>query len=93
MDTRKHVIVAAWAEHAKGPGWQNEPIWYLTREVDTGKYQIECLQPGEHTAEMHILYEISATVHHTMTSAVRRALYDRGVKVVLPQTEKGVLGT
>lgn len=88
----ERVVVAAWAETADGPGWANEPIWYLTRETNTGKLQLECLQPGEHTAEMHTLYKISAAAHRAMTGAVRWALHDQGARVKLPRAGKSVLG-
>lgn len=66
-------VVTAWAESANGPGWANQPIWYLV-EDDLGKRTVECLQPQEQTSEMRTLYAFSQVAHLAMTKAVRRFL-------------------
>lgn len=69
--TRLHVITA-WAEGAAGPGWANQPLWYLVD--DYGKLRVECLQPDEQSSEIKTLYAMSEVTHLAMTAAVRRAL-------------------
>lgn len=67
-------IVAAWAEPASGPGWNNSPLWVLIQEESTLKLRLECFQPNEQTEEMRILYNSSAVVTEAMTGAARRAV-------------------
>lgn len=71
----KQVIVA-WAEHASGPGWRNEIIWYIIQEAG-GKLVQKCLQPHEQTALMVAVADSSAAVTRTMTDLVRRKLNEQ----------------
>ena len=66
-------VITAWAESASGPGWANQPVWYLTRD-DNGKLEVECLQPNDQTKEMQILYAMSDITHRSMTAAVRKII-------------------
>ena len=70
-------VVAAFAEHASGPGWANSPVVMIVYDRSTGKLRQEGLQPEEQTAEMHTLYDVSAAAHGAMTAAVRRHLEHR----------------
>lgn len=64
-------IVTAYAESARGPGWDNTPIWVVWREAG-GRLHHDCLQPVEQTDEMRVLYEVSAAAHAAMLAAVSR---------------------
>lgn len=64
-------VVAAWAEGARGPGWANQPIWYVVRKP-SGEYRLECIQPSMQSPEMVILYGVSQAAHAAMTAAVRK---------------------
>jgi hypothetical protein len=66
-------VVAAWAEHAKGQGWNNQPLWVLVCTTDS--YRLECLQPEEQTSEMRALYNISSAVTESMTGLVKAKIH------------------
>lgn len=66
-------VVCAFAEHATGPGWANQPIWVIIQDGD-GKLRRECLQPEEQTPEMRTLFNVSVAANGAMTAAVRRKL-------------------
>lgn len=65
-------IVTAYAEPARGPGWHNTPIWVIWADGGMRLHR-DCLQPDEQTAEMRVLYEVSAAAHAAMTAGVSRA--------------------
>lgn len=67
-------VVTAWAESANGPGWANQPVWFLIRSALDGSFRVDCLQPREQSRDMHLLYKISEDTHRAMVSAVRREL-------------------
>jgi hypothetical protein len=62
-------VVAAWAEHASGPGWSNRLVNVLYRDGN-GMLTIERLQPDQQTADMSTLFDVSATVTLSMIAAV-----------------------
>ena len=64
-------LVAAWAEVAKGPGWKNSIIWYLTYNRFKGEYKLECLQPNEQTEIMRGMHKIAALVTDELTDKVQ----------------------
>lgn len=64
-------VMVAWAEPARGPGWANQPIWVLVRSQLDGGLRIECVQPGEQSREMLLLYGVSAAVTRDMTDWTR----------------------
>jgi hypothetical protein len=66
-------VLCAFAEPARGPGWSNQPIWYIFRST-SGELIQGCLQPKDHTREMAALYRVSAEVHAALTAAVARKL-------------------
>ncbi len=68
-----HVVLAAWAEPADGPGWANQPVWALTRNTWDGSYHLHCLQPEEQSRDIATLYQVSAAAHAAMTAAVEAA--------------------
>jgi len=61
-------ILAAWAEPARGPGWSNQPLWYVTNRG--GDLNLHAIQPEGQTPEMVTLYNISAAVHAALTKAI-----------------------
>ena len=66
---RTDVIVVAWAETCKGPGWANTPIWLIVRDKD-GRLRQEAIQPENQTAEMLTLFDVSGAAASAMTDAV-----------------------
>lgn len=70
-------IVTAWAESASGPGWANQPVWYLVRSRLDGSLRVECLQPREQSPEIMDLYAWSKLAHARMTKAVEDAVLPR----------------
>ena len=66
-------LVTAWAERASGPGWANTLIYALYRDGN-GQLTLECFQPDEQTAEMRILFDISASATTAMKQAVGRKM-------------------
>lgn len=78
LDPDDHVVTA-WAEHAGGPGWANQPVWVLVRSR-TGHLRIECLQPNEQPGTMQILYGVSAQIHTQMTKAAESVSVVKKVK-------------
>lgn len=62
--------IAAWCEDVSGPGWANSIVHVLYTEG--GTLTLETLQPSEQTAEMLILFPISATVNGEMLKAIDR---------------------
>lgn len=65
-------ILAAWAESASGPGWANQPLWVLVIDGDK-RPRVECIQPGDQTQQMALLYSLSQAAHLAMTNVVRGA--------------------
>ena len=66
-------IHTAYAESAAGPGWGNSPIWVVIQNMNGG-IRIECIQPGDQTQEMYILYGTSQASHLAMKNAVLKKL-------------------
>ena len=62
-------IVTAWAESASGPGWANALIWIVVSDVENSLRR-ECLQPEEHTHELHVLFGVSQAVQRAMLAAL-----------------------
>jgi hypothetical protein len=63
-------IVAAWAEHCKGPGWENDVVWVCIRDGFTNRHRVDALQPEEHSDSMKVLFSVSALVSAQMRSHV-----------------------
>lgn len=70
------AIITAWAEYARGPGWANQPLWYIVEErSEKGNIlQRLCLQPSEQGAEILTLYAVCAAAHSALLSAITRQL-------------------
>jgi len=66
-------VVCAFAEKAHGPGWGNQPVWFITRDGN-GVLRQECLQPDEQSAEIAALYNICNEAHLALTAAVKKVL-------------------
>lgn len=58
-------IVCACAEHARGPGWANRPLWVIVRTRGTNEMRGLCLQPQEQPADRSWdgLFNVSAEVN------------------------------
>lgn len=69
LSEHEHVI-AAFAEPAAGPGWANSPIVAIIYSSFDGSIRREWVQPRHQTAEMRVLYNLSAQAHMQMTRAV-----------------------
>lgn len=68
---KDETIVTAWAERASGPGWANQPVYVLVRDSN-GKLRTDAIHPDEHSAEVHVLYDVNEAAHIAMTNAVRK---------------------
>ncbi|WP_159086656.1 hypothetical protein [Burkholderia sp. NRF60-BP8] len=77
-------VITAFAEPAAGPGWSNQPIWVIVRDVN-GQIRQECIQPEQQTYEMMLLYRASHELHSAMTMAANDALLP---KVKLPRSKR-----
>jgi len=66
-------ILTAYAQPAAGPGWTNRPLWVIVQNADMSLRR-ECIQPEEQTAEMALLYNVSATVSASLLAHVEVAL-------------------
>jgi hypothetical protein len=75
-------VVTAYAQHAHGPGWANQPVWVVVRSRLDGAYRLECLQPEDLTREIWALYEVSQAAHKAMMNAVT-------AKIEKQKTKKG----
>jgi len=71
------AIITAWAEPSSGPGWANTPVVVLYRAT-TGKLETRWLQPNEQTAEIRLLYGLSAQINGLMVEQVRNVYSDGG---------------
>lgn len=71
-------VITIYAKSANGPGWHNFPLWIIVRSKLDGALRLECIQPEEQTAEMHILYKISEASHNAMMEALKA--YLRNIK-------------
>ena len=67
---KNEIVVTAFAERASGPGWGNRPIWVIVENIANGKMRRDCIQPGQHTAQMAWLFDLSEAAHKGMTEAV-----------------------
>ena len=73
------TIITAYATHESGPGWSNEPVWFIVRD-GRGNLREECLQPDEQSYEMRLLFRIAAAVHDQFKRAVKEAAWWQSVK-------------
>jgi len=75
-------VVTAFAYPCDGPGWANNPVVVIIREVDK-KLREEMMQPSELSREMVLLYGISHAVHSAMTNEAHKKLTEpASVKLV-----------
>lgn len=63
-------VVVAWGEYASGPGWGNQPLWYIVCDSNHTTLTVECLQPEEQTAEMRLLFAASEVITRQLTAFV-----------------------
>jgi hypothetical protein len=66
-------ILTAYAQPAKGPGWNNRPLWVII-ENRNGEIRQECLQQREFSDSIHVLYDIAAEVHARLMEALATEL-------------------
>lgn len=66
-------IITAFAEHADGPGWHNHIITVIITNQH-GQLRMASLQPDEQSAAMRTLFDVSNSVHVSMTDAIQAQL-------------------
>jgi len=69
-------IVTAWAEDARGPGWSNTVVWYITKTRE-GKLQQCCMQPNEQNSEIRTLFRLSVEMQLAMVRAATQSLIEK----------------
>lgn len=52
-------LVTAWAEYCSGPGWSNQLINVIIKDIN-GKMRQDCLQPAEQSKSIRDMFEIHA---------------------------------
>lgn len=73
--TKFERIVCAYAQPAaglpgnNGPRWINTPLWLIVRGED-GVLREQAMQPDQQSKEIEALYEICASVHVALLSAL-----------------------
>lgn len=67
------TIIAAYAERANGPGWENSPLWVIIQSRD-GKLRRECIEPEEQTQTIRALYATADAVHSALLSELRGSI-------------------
>jgi hypothetical protein len=70
--TRTDRMVTAYAQPASGPGWSNRPLYVIVEDRD-GKMRSECLQPGEFSRDLELLYGIASVVHGELLKMLESA--------------------
>lgn len=63
------TIVTAYAQHASGPGWANQPVWVIVRDR-SGDLREECIQPADQGHRTYVLYPVAAAMHRAFVSAI-----------------------
>lgn len=63
------AVIGVVPEYCAGPGWRNAPLWVYIRTND-GKLRTECIQPGERTAEQHVLFDVGARLAQQLIASV-----------------------
>jgi len=75
---KKHdCVIAAWCEHAAGPGWANSPVFVVVKDRRDGTHRIECLQPEEQTFVMSVIFGICAQSHNILVSEVEKCVMQK----------------
>ena len=70
------VVVCVYANSAAGPGWANQPLWIVVRDVNH-KLREECLQPDRFTLTISALYAISESANDGLCAEVHGILTRR----------------
>ena len=73
------TVVTAYASRCRGPGWSNSPVWVVIQDSN-GKLREECIQPEEHTAEMHAMYDICASANKALLNSVHKYIRSKNKK-------------
>lgn len=74
---RPHVLHAAWAERAAGPGWNNPLYWAIVSPVEgkrAGQLEKLSIQPDGMSPELRTLFQVSAEVHLSVLSAMAKQI-------------------
>lgn len=66
-------IVSAWAENARGPGWQNQLFIVLVEQHSDGKMRVESVQMREATPCMIAIFDICAAAHKSLMDSMKAA--------------------
>lgn len=64
-------IIAAFTEFPSGPGWANQVVWVILRDVN-GKIRIEDLQPDEQSEILLKLGPISDEINRLIIGEIRK---------------------
>jgi hypothetical protein len=70
-------VIAVIPQHAKGPGWANEPTWIVIRGIGP-TYREECIQPEERTRELSALYNAGEAMMQSLIAAVPTEMREKG---------------
>lgn len=66
-------IIAVVPESCAGPGWSNAPTWVYIATND-GKLREECIQPGERSIQLNVLFSVGLNVCSALINSVSTKL-------------------
>lgn len=68
--SRGERVIAAVPEYCSGPGWSNSILWVYIETADKG-LRTEAIQPGERSAEQHMLFNVAEAAHRAMLGSIK----------------------
>jgi hypothetical protein len=76
INKKAETILTAWPEYCSGPGWANQIIWVIIQDSNQN-FRLDSIQPDEQNAETQLLFNVCASAHRSLLTALNKQKQER----------------